>query len=66
MLEEPYGLENTKILLHLVKNQAKKPKSKSEPTKPKETNKKNKPQTSQKLQTRKHKNVLFHPQENRM
>lgn len=42
MLEELCGLKNAKILLHLVKNQAKKPKSKPEPTKPKET-KKNKP-----------------------
>lgn len=65
MLEEPCGLENAKILLHLVKNQAKKPKSKPEPTKPKET-KKNKPQTSQKLLTSKHKKSAFHPQENGM
>lgn len=52
MLEELYGLENTKILPHLVKNQnKKKPKSKPEPTKPKETNNKNKPQHSPKMQT---------------
>lgn len=52
MLEEPYDLENTKILLCLVENQQN---QKPEPSKPKETNSKNKPQPPQKTQTNKQK-----------
>lgn len=66
MLEELYGLENTNILLHLVKNQAKKNKNKTRTNQIKRNQQEKQTTNPPKTANQQTKKVLFHLQENRI